>query len=874
MRKAVSFATVFVFVLSTWMPAAGQRTLPGTDQKRRIQTPHSRTRESAETTRFGEVTAHTDGRRTVIEWTMSVERSSIGFNVHRTDASGTKIISPEMIPGSAFLFSDEPAFEQDYAFVDHAGSHGASYTIENVAMDGSRIFSNTTVAIEVDSIVDGARGDNERKTDPTQKPLPLLDEMLSLPKDVQTVVEENAAVPDPDTHQWVMAQPGVLIGVNKNGLHRISRAELEAGGFNVNTDHSNWQLYERGVQQAIIVEPAGQYIEFIGKGIDTNESDTRAYFLINGPGAGKRMGLRTTRPNTGTVVSKNYQQTFSLRERTLYTNSIRNGDADNFWGRIINSNATTLSFQLSGVDHESLTATINLRFQGFSSGLHNIQIKLNGQSLPTAVSAGQLAFQVNHQIPTSLLVEGQNTLEFQAAASGDTSLFDQVNISFNRKHLVSNGSLYFYSMNDRRVELDGLSTPNTRLFDIGNDGAPQEVVNLNIVPNGDTYRMSIPAARGALLYAVESGGMPMHKSIVPIGSRILSDPAASAELVIITHKNFLAEAQLWAQYRQVQGSTVDVVLVDDIFEEFNYGVLSADSIKRFLNYAKNNWAGPPQYVLLIGDATYDPRNYNGGAAANYVPARIVNTIFSETASDDFLTDFNNDGLSEIAIGRIPARTNEIIAMFRGKVSRWEANLTNPLSRGALFAFDSPDGQNDFEAMSIRLRDRLPAGTPSTLVGRSMPDSKATLLTAINEGNYIVNYTGHGATGTWGATSFFWNANVTCTSGETHCVNNVNEESMFTMLTCLNGFFHNLTANSLAESLIFAENKGAIAAWASTGLTTPDVQEVMGQRFYTKIGTAEIQRLGDLVNDAKAQIPGGMDVRLSWALLGDPMLKMN
>jgi hypothetical protein len=258
---------------------------------------------------------------------------------------------------------------------------------------------------------------------------------------------------------------------------------------------------------------------------------------------------------------------------------------------------------------------------------------------------------VNYQIPTSLLLEGQNSLQFQATASGDTSLFDQVNISFDRKHLVSNGSLYFYSMNDRRVQLDGFTTPNPRLFDIGIDGDPREIINLNIVPVGEGYRMLIPAARGALFHAVESGGMKTHKSIVPIGSRILSDPTTSAELVIITHKTFLAEAQLWAQYRQGQGTTVDVVLVDDIFEEFNYGVLSADAMKSFLNYAKNNWAGPPQYVLLIGDATYDPRNYVGGAAANYVPARIVNTVFSETASDDFLTDFNNDGLSEIAIGR-------------------------------------------------------------------------------------------------------------------------------------------------------------------------------------------------------------------------------
>jgi hypothetical protein len=141
MRKAVSFATVFVFVLSTFLPVAAQRTFPGVDQKRKAQTPP--TREIREITRFGDVTARSDGRLTLIEWTMEAERSSVGFNVYRTDASGTKIISPEMIPGSAFLFADEPVFKQEYSFVDHESSHGASYTIENVAIDGARIFSAT-----------------------------------------------------------------------------------------------------------------------------------------------------------------------------------------------------------------------------------------------------------------------------------------------------------------------------------------------------------------------------------------------------------------------------------------------------------------------------------------------------------------------------------------------------------------------------------------------------------------------------------------------------------------------------------------------------------------------------------------------------------
>ncbi|HBR57679.1 MAG TPA: hypothetical protein DEA22_09450, partial [Blastocatellia bacterium] len=79
--------------------------------------------------------------------------------------------------------------------------------------------------------------------------------------------------------------------------------------------------------------------------------------------------------------------------------------------------------------------------------------------------------------------------------------------------------------------------------------------------------------------------------------------------------------------------------------------------------------------------------------------------------------------------------------------------------------------------------------------------------------------------------------------------------------------------SLGENLISATNGGAIVVWSSTGLTTADVQEVMGQRFYNQLGAGNLTRMGDLIKDAKTVIPFGRDVRLSWALLGDPMLKV-
>jgi hypothetical protein len=48
---------------------------------------------------------------------------------------------------------------------------------------------------------------------------------------------------------------------------------------------------------------------------------------------------------------------------------------------------------------------------------------------------------------------------------------------------------------------------------------------------------------------------------------------------------------------------------------------------------------------------------------------------------------------------------------------------------------------------------------------------------------------------------------------------------------------------------------------------------MGVRFYNQVGAGQLTRLGDLVVDAKSVLIAGRDVRLSWVLIGDPMLKM-
>src|SRR5690606_32175510 len=129
-------------------------------------------KETPETTRFGSIEAFSDGERTLVRWTMAVERSSVGFNVLRTDASGTKVVSPEMVPGAAFINGDEPAFAKKYSFVDNEGSVGAVYSIETISLDGRSLFSEGVPAMPTAAVDSIARGDSEQKTDPKKRPEP------------------------------------------------------------------------------------------------------------------------------------------------------------------------------------------------------------------------------------------------------------------------------------------------------------------------------------------------------------------------------------------------------------------------------------------------------------------------------------------------------------------------------------------------------------------------------------------------------------------------------------------------------------------------------------------------------------------------------
>src|SRR5262249_9078938 len=145
----------------------------------------------------------------------------------------------------------------------------------------------------------------------------------------------------------------------------------------------------------------------------------------------------------------------------------------------------------------------------------------------------------------------------------------------------------------------------------------------------------------------------------------------AASFVIVTYKDFMSSIQPFVAFKQSQGYQVAVVDVEDIYDEFSYGVHSPYAVKDFLNWTYLHWQKQPQYVMLAGSGSVDPKNYTGLGNTDLVPVKLIDTSSMETASDDWFVDFNNDGRPQMSIGRLPVRNAADAADLLNKIIAYE-----------------------------------------------------------------------------------------------------------------------------------------------------------------------------------------------------------
>ena len=154
-----------------------------------------------------------------------------------------------------------------------------------------------------------------------------------------------------------------------------------------------------------------------------------------------------------------------------------------------------------------------------------------------------------------------------------------------------------------------------------------------------------------------------------------------------------------------------------------------------------------------------------------------------------------------------------------------------------------------------------------------------LVNKINDGSLLTNYTGHGSVDNWAGEFLFHTTDDKdqLPRNDVELLTNGDKLTFVMTLNCLNGFFPNfLDKYSLAEEFVRAENKGAVACLAPTGLGFTSEHEVLANKMFNLLFTEGINVAGNLVTSAKiaayTEIQAS-DLVETFVLFGDPATEL-
>ncbi|MDH7485255.1 MAG: C25 family cysteine peptidase, partial [Anaerolineae bacterium] len=471
---------------------------------------------------------------------------------------------------------------------------------------------------------------------------------------------------------------------------------------------------------------------------------------------------------------------------------------------------------------------------------------------------------------------------------------------------VAEGNVLAFSPNAAGLyEVTGFTSNDIEVYDVSDMTHVQRLVNTTVA--GGTVRFSAASASRILALTPAAWLTPLGLAEVtyptsPYTPADLLDTANGADYILISHADFWPQALRLASYRAAD-FRVALIAVQQIYDQFNGGLMSAEAIRDFLQYAYDHWQAPrPAFVLLLGDGTYDMRQYLGNSAPTYIPpflALVDGKVNGETAADNrFVTVAGDDIMPDMHIGRLPANSLAEAEAMVDKIIAYELGCAcGPWSQHVLFVADDLEGGGgNFYAYSNGLADGyadppantikyLPEPYTSTKVYLGPPpdgtcDTPAACSAEITHtlnttGALLTSYIGHSLKTVWGAEDRLLDQAALSTLESRSCL------PIMLAMTCETGFFHEpqLGFSSLGEAAVREPGRGAVAYWGAAGSGLASGQDFLEKGFFLALFHGGADRVGVAVTEGKRYLlentpPGNYDNLVDmFTLFGDPALKV-
>jgi hypothetical protein len=535
-------------------------------------------------------------------------------------------------------------------------------------------------------------------------------------------VAATAATPSADAVWLKTGSPG-LYAVTLDEvtmLPRFDRRRIPAARLN------RVAITNRGVPTARHYDSASAAFYFVATEHDSIYSDTNVYNMSLTKRDALPMKVAAGSGPTPVSPSGVFRDHARFEEEPNYTyatwalNEDQVDDDYWFWDRLVPPYVSSLTktFALPGAAATG-TAQIAIELQGASNVAagddHKISATLNGVPIGAQLEwDGFGPATLVASFDQSLLVEGDNSLTLASAVKSTGSSLVTVQylnafeIAYDRVLAAENNQLHLHDITPGVHAVSGFTTPVIKVVELSGDTAVWHD-DITVTGGGGDYTVTFFTKASAdpvdvLLVGADATGRAV---VEPDEPSSLAKRSNRADYLVIAPKALWQTGEALVDYRKGQFRRPMLVALEDVYDEFGFGLSEPQAIADFLATVHADWRQVPRDVVFLGLANFDYKDRLNFSAAtpSLFPAMMTATPWGPVASDNRFADVDGDGLADFNVGRLPLYDDDEGLAYVDKLKRVESRAYVPTNLVQLVA-DKYDDAGDFWANQDYMASKL------------------------------------------------------------------------------------------------------------------------------------------------------------------------
>ena len=726
------------------------------------------------------------------------------------------------------------------------------------------------------------------------------------------------------------------IYLSEKGVYRLTYDLLVSENLPLNNvDIDKIQIFNNGIEVPLFIKDtdinhffnSGDYLEFVGfppqpsphSALNIYNVQNVYWFSYEADSTGKRYVEKDGTPafwfNSFSVT----QNTIHYEVDSLYE---RLGHASNdqrdywFWGKSSGTNGILANLfsgpfpSLPRIDPMATLITLRVNMHGMTTNQcinpdHKVKISMTSQLVGEHTWDGPNSSTFQTQVDLSQIhIFPQNNL--QVAAYGDIGICpndtnavpnDEIRVNwfeidYPQELRTYENWLTFKSppniFNKTRFQVFNWQRDNIKIF------IPQRsemIINADIT--NDQYKsvLFVDNLFAQMEYFCVAEDYFLLPDSIKKDNNVsnLRNITNGVDYLIITENSFSNSANELAEFRRynfpdtsIASPRISVVEIQDIYDEFSYGLLDPYAIKNLISYIFNNWTSPAiSYVVLFGDMSYDYRKLSSLNRPNFIPSIPYHARpYGQAASDNNFVAIvgTDDVLPDLAIGRISCETVDEAEILVNKILNYPDDNGKAWKQNILLMSSGQNLQDEnyfqFNNSNIFLDNVFlkPNGLISAKIFRFPNDSTQIpfqgdgpeIRAGFNSGAVIASYYGHGGGYQW---------DLVFNNDDIYLLQNGGRLPFVSSVTCYTAHFDN--QDVFGEQFNKVPGKGSIAFWGSSGLTFWSAGKSLNEKFFNQVFNNKIYIIGKAILNSKSYSGGSISESqiALLTLLGDPVLKL-